>query len=205
MEYIEGEKINRLTAVKDLGLLHYASGKSRGRCIKVRCDCGGEKVITLSRFKSGKTISCGCYQKEIAKQRRGSTNSGNSENHSAWRNVYNHIRRNAIIRGLSFELSLQNIKDICSKPCVYCGTEPFAIKSYSDTQQVKYNGLDRVDNSLGYTLKNVVPCCKYCNKAKLDRSVDEFLEWVKKVYSFRIDKTFKNVYTVENKETREVN
>ena len=44
-----------------------------------------------------------------------------------------------------------------------------------------YNGIDRVDNKIGYTLKNCVTCCKYCNNAKKDNDVDEFKEWLEYV------------------------
>jgi hypothetical protein len=40
-----------------------------------------------------------------------------------------------------------------------------------------HNGIDRLDNALGYTTANSVPCCKPCNQAKNDRSVDEFRDW----------------------------
>lgn len=45
-----------------------------------------------------------------------------------------------------------------------------------------YNGIDRVDSSLGYTVDNVVPCCKLCNQAKNNLSKQEFVDWVKRVY-----------------------
>ncbi len=43
--------------------------------------------------------------------------------------------------------------------CHYCG-EPIKLTCY---------GLDRKDNSRGYTLDNVVPSCFPCNASKLDR------------------------------------
>lgn len=45
-----------------------------------------------------------------------------------------------------------------------------------------YNGLDRVDSKLPHNINNVVPCCIHCNKAKLDRTQDEFYAWVEKVH-----------------------
>ena len=44
-----------------------------------------------------------------------------------------------------------------------------------------YNGIDRVDNTRGYTLDNVVPCCFKCNRAKDTMTKEEFLEWVGRV------------------------
>lgn len=43
------------------------------------------------------------------------------------------------------------------KPCTYCRCSIDTI------------GLDRIDNSKGYTLDNVVPCCKVCNLTRGNR------------------------------------
>ena len=51
--------------------------------------------------------------------------------------------------------------NICSKPCTYCGS----------TVSV---GADRIDNSKGHTMDNVLPCCRRCNITRMNRfSVDE--------------------------------
>ncbi len=46
-----------------------------------------------------------------------------------------------------------------------------------------HNGVDRLDNAKGYTLENSVPCCKHCNIAKRSMTVDEFKQWISKVYA----------------------
>ncbi len=38
-----------------------------------------------------------------------------------------------------------------------------------------YNGIDRVNNEMGYEPLNVVPCCQECNFAKCKMSKDEFI------------------------------
>jgi hypothetical protein len=43
------------------------------------------------------------------------------------------------------------------------------------------NGVDRVENSLGYSVDNCVACCKICNWMKLTLSVDEFKAHVIKI------------------------
>lgn len=45
------------------------------------------------------------------------------------------------------------------------------------------NGIDRIDNNKGYTIDNVVPCCKMCNQAKNDYTLQEFQDWVEKIYN----------------------
>lgn len=45
-----------------------------------------------------------------------------------------------------------------------------------------YNGIDRKNNSKGYTLENAVPCCGQCNIAKASFTEHEFISWVRMVY-----------------------
>lgn len=78
-------------------------------------------------------------------------------------------------RGLSFELSLDEFDEITKMPCEYCG-------GYSDELNgIKFNGVDRIVSSEGYTSKNSVPCCEMCNRMKLDYDLEDFLEHVKKI------------------------
>ena len=44
------------------------------------------------------------------------------------------------------------------------------------------NGIDRVNNNLGYSKSNCVACCTFCNYAKSDHSQEEFIFWIQKAY-----------------------
>lgn len=84
-------------------------------------------------------------------------------------------------------LSLDEFIEISQKNCYYCNSEPK--NSFCDKKNGAafiYNGLDRLDYSIGHTQDNCVPCCKWCNISKNTRSVSEFLEWVKLVYTNKI-------------------
>ena len=48
-----------------------------------------------------------------------------------------------------------------------------------------YNGLDRLDNSRDHSEDNIVPCCADCNLARMDRTIEEFKEWIKRIYHFQ--------------------
>ena len=61
-------------------------------------------------------------------------------------------------RGYECQLSKADLAYLVMQPCHYCG-QPLSQTGC---------GLDRVNNSVGYSLGNVVPCCAACNKIKGD-------------------------------------
>ena len=65
--------------------------------------------------------------------------------------------------------------------CHYCGKPPN--KSHRKCDTFLYNGLDRVDNSIGYIASNVVPCCYICNKMKGELPVEVFLEHLNNIFT----------------------
>lgn len=77
MDVKVGNKFGRLE-IKEIYLKKYKSeGKNRSFCWCL-CDCGNYKEIRLDGLKSGATKSCGCLQKEIAKQNKSSFKHGKS-------------------------------------------------------------------------------------------------------------------------------
>lgn len=121
-------------------------------------------------------------QRESLNKRRIKPNGG-SARHSILRNYIKSARD----RELEFRLSEEEFYKITSMNCHYCGRVPSGIyESANKTGVFTYNGIDRRDNTKGYTLENSVPCCKICNRAKLDLPLQEFQEWVKDVSSFQI-------------------
>ena len=68
---------------------------------------------------------------------------------------------NAKKRGYGWALKDTTVYELFKQPCHYCGI----------TDKI---GIDRVDNSKGYTIENAVPCCSPCNKMKGTMLVEEF-------------------------------
>lgn len=66
-------------------------------------------------------------------------------------------------RNLDFELSREHFNSLLVLNCTYCG----------DSKNI---GVDRVDNSIGYTINNSVPCCSICNYMKKDHSLEVFIK-----------------------------
>jgi hypothetical protein len=61
-------------------------------------------------------------------------------------------------------LTKEVFKNISKQDCYYCG-------------KGGPNGIDRVDNSIGYEPGNCVLCCKHGNYVKGDLSQDDFEIW----------------------------
>lgn len=55
---LTGQRYGRLIVLKEV------EKEGRGRHFLCRCDCGNEKVIRMNQLRTGKTKSCGCYNKE---------------------------------------------------------------------------------------------------------------------------------------------
>lgn len=85
---------------------------------------------------------------------------------------YKKYRRGAAERELEFVLTKEEFKSIIAPPCFYCG------KRNGDGHQ---NGIDRKDNSVGYTVENCVSCCRPCNFMKRNRTVQEFIDQCQKI------------------------
>lgn len=99
-----------------------------------------------------------------------------------WKNHYGMVKSRKAAKEKGFNLSLQQFIEISKRNCYYCGASPTPTNGHrSWSKQINTNGLDRVDPSMGYLLSNVVPCCKDCNIAKLDKTEKDFILWLKRV------------------------
>jgi hypothetical protein len=149
------------------------TGDSHIRFVPVQCDCGTQTNVRrdhLRRGTSNQCINCRRISQAKSLKREG----------SAWNTFYYRYQTNAKNRFLDFALSKEEFKNICQKPCWYCGIES-EIRVFSNSQILFANGVDRIDSSMSYKIDNCVPCCSICNKMKLNYSQDEFLAIVSRI------------------------
>lgn len=85
----------------------------------------------------------------------------------------------AISRGYSQELTFDQWMELSLSNCYYC--DPSTVTRVNSKTFVR-NGIDRKDNSIGYTVENCVPCCFRCNKMKKVLHHDEFIAAVVAIY-----------------------
>jgi hypothetical protein len=141
-----------------------------------RCDCGRRKVVQATLLKTGNTKSCGCKKKELIGAASTKINGGPVSR------VLSMYWGRAKKWNREFTLSFDQFKQLILSPCEYCGIQWSNVyKDQNYPGGFRYNSIDRVDSSRGYTPDNVVPCCNMCNLAKRNWSRTRFLAWVKRV------------------------
>lgn len=84
-------------------------------------------------------------------------------------------------RKLEFKLSKIDFSSIVEQNCYYCNEKPRVRKPEMNGGCV-VNGIDRLDNTVGYIIENCVACCFKCNNAKSTLSQADFLELAEKIH-----------------------
>lgn len=114
-----------------------------------------EVVRNVQRYVSKHQEKVRTYNKEFWNTPRGS-----------YRSILNRSKRwdDAVI-------SLDEFVEIISNPCTYCGEDEKRI------------GVDRADNSRGYSIENSVPCCANCNYMKKTLTREDFLSHIEKIFN----------------------
>lgn len=73
------------------------------------------------------------------------------------------------------------IENILEKTCYYCGS----------SNQI---GADRINNSKGHSMDNVLPCCSVCNSVRSDIfTVEEMIKIGKTIKELRIDRDIEKI------------
>ena len=159
------------------GRLVVVCEKDKGKCgatWECKCDCGNTTTVIGKSLRAGLTKSCGCFRRERISL---------PPNEAAFNSTFGRMKRQAFRRGYEWKLSEDYVRKITQQNCFYCGVEPSHVNKNGPGQgEYVYNGLDRVDNTKGYTTDNVVPCCRQCNVSKRSMSIDEFRVWILRVY-----------------------
>lgn len=108
---------------------------------------------------------------------------------SGLNNLFRTYKENARKRNYEFSLSKEEFKELTQQNCHYCSVEPKQIKANNSKDEWStyiYNGIDRKNNSIGYTLDNCVSCCGNCNQMKMDSDYEVFLSKIELIFNHRI-------------------
>ncbi len=187
---LTGKRFDRLLVVEKRGYKKYPSGGSSALWL-VRCDCGKEKVVLGVNLRNGGSKSCGCLKEE----QRGLYGKAWAlpAGASSRNRILDAYKRGAKARSLPWEISDDLFDFLIKQECHWCGLPPLKAErrskesfKYSDTPDAVflYNGIDRVDNSVGYTEENSVSCCEPCNKMKGSMPAKDFVVQAKRIAAY---------------------
>jgi 5-methylcytosine-specific restriction endonuclease McrA len=180
IEYKSGQKYYNFTITNRAPSKRTSSGYSY-TCWECICDCGQKFITTTKQIRRGVRRSCGCMSK--------SNRFKQIPVKDVVINIKNgHYKQKAKERSIEWQLTKDQFAQLIFKDCNYCNQKP-SMKVKGPKGLLFVNGVDRVNSSVGYKLENCVPCCKICNRAKGDMSIDDFKQWIKKIYVYNyIDK-----------------
>ena len=96
---------------------------------------------------------------------------------STARGKFREYKRRSGRKDFNFDLSFDQLFKMISNKCHYCLKEPN-----------EFQGIDRRDNTKGYTSENTVGCCSQCNYAKRMMSEKDFKEYLERITLSQIRK-----------------
>ncbi len=159
------QKFGSLTVIEKL----YIKG-TRGVRWKCKCDCGNDCIAYGGHLRAKGRTSCGC-KREVNIEKTGC------------KILYKITKRKCMLKNRVFEISLEKYYKLIKGNCFYCNSPPSQIikRMKSNKPQIIYNGIDRIDSSIGYNEENCVSCCKYCNQSKSNLSIEDWKSHLLKI------------------------
>lgn len=159
-----------------------------------KCSCGNIKTTKLKYVINNQTKSCGCLNNKKRAQRLKNKTNKNPSIASA-----KYLFKKRYSDG---NLSFEQFLILSQQNCFYCDSQPSnsincatkrSSQTFKQTGHFIYNGLDRIDSDIPHNYDNVVPCCKYCNYSKRERSIHQFYNWINNLNNNFIKK-YKEIY-----------
>lgn len=172
--------------LKDVEPIHY--GKTVRRVIAVKCKCGRIKEVQYNNIRNGASLCCGFSPCKIP------INKNSRSIETTYNSLFYAYSAGAKKRNYSFDLTLDEFKGYLDKNCYYCNSKPSSVYQIKDSKTGKiraglpliYNGIDRLNNKIGYNIKNCITCCETCNRMKMKYDYDFFLNHIKKIFNNKI-------------------
>lgn len=184
---IKGVKIYSGQVIRGMTLLYTLPVSSKGHFWVVRCEDGTEKQVRNESLK----------HYTLAKEHCGPEVSVTNQ-------IGTEYKRSARLRGYDFNLNPEQFSKLLTSDCEYCGSKPKTLRYARGSSGIGiyHGGIDRVNNSIGYTEENCVSCCSTCNFAKNDLSYDEFMSWIMQITKHQVNKKRKEKQNDRSIETQ---
>lgn len=145
--------------IKSRQELHTAIGNVQNTIHQICVGCGKDFDKFMTRYNRPSKVCkpCSENQKKQDAKRKGLIRNYREERFANIPQFFKDYVLSAIEREYSMELQFDDFKDLVLSPCYYC----------KSSIEGEVNGIDRVDNSKGYSKENCVACCQVCNRIKL--------------------------------------
>lgn len=163
---LTGKQFGKWTVIENAG--------TRTRHWKCRCICGIVKLVYGSHLVGGRSKACHhCASPNML-----------PKGESAFKRLYKWYQRNARVRNHEWNLSSEEARKLFQRNCFYCDSVPTNISAPNPrgNGSFLYNGIDRVNNLLGYTIENSITACEICNFMKRNLSLEAFNTHIRKIY-----------------------
>lgn len=155
---------------------------------KCKCSCGSEKWIKASNLRAGRAISCGCARYQHPNFGQKPVPKDSKYFFQSWVNIW---RRKAETRHRDFTITIDDLDLLYEKQngrCFYSG-DPLIVANGSKFCLNESNiSLDRIDNSKGYTLNNIVLCTKTVNISRNTQSIEDYISLCDRISKYQKEK-----------------
>ena len=147
------------------------------------CDCGQKAVVASYSLRKGISKSCGCWQSEQSStwMKNAHVNHRMCKTSAGANRLWRQYKHGAASRGLEFSIPREAFDALTQKSCYFCEQLPVPRGIRTRLGSFPHNGVDRLDNSLGYVLGNCVPCCGPCNDMKGTMCEQDFWKQVNRI------------------------
>lgn len=162
---ITGQKFGRLTVVKRAGT---KDNRAMWLC---RCECGNELIVEGHKLRSGNTKSCGCYQRDIARETQTKHNGSNSRLYGVWNGM---VQRCTNKNNCSYKrYGARGIK-VCDEWFDFGTFQEWALANgYNPNAKRNECTLDRINNNGNYQPDNCrwIDIKKQCQNTRRSHNI----------------------------------
>lgn len=184
-------KYNNWTILKEM------PSENNKKMVWCQCKCGKEFNVVLSNLKNGTSKRCRYCKSDKSKKNQYKKPIGMANANHIFLSYKLHAKR----RNLEFKLSFEDFLKFTKDKCHYCGRLEISeidLKWCNGDKKgqsrcngsYKYNGIDRIDSDKGYNKENCVTCCGQCNWAKSDSKYEDFINWIKCLINYNMEKLY---------------
>lgn len=129
-----------------------------------KCQCGNLFEASATELALDEITNCGCI--DLANSRLSDT-----------KKLFRRYKHGAKRRKITFSLTFEQFTKLINGDCKYCGSGPTG-------KDFKYTGIDRIDNTKGYSIGNCCSSCFTCNRAKSTLTKEEFLLHINQIHNY---------------------